>query len=332
MLPTPVEVWVGGSPAAVSFAGRGTYPGVDQIMFTVPNDAPLGCYVPVQVRTEGKFPSNTTTLAISADGSPCSDGTDPVSAAAASAAAAPSLGLGVALVLRRGLQLGVSQFGLDTTLFFAHSVTGGDHFFHPLLSLPPPGSCTTYAYDMEDLRGLIAPGRRLDTGLPGPGITADAPGALNFLLGDFTQLALGHPLPDQEAVTAPRGADTGPFQVTIMPPTPLAWSNHGASISWDPAATADPVLIAGSSADAPSNAAAVFLCMASGPGGSFTAAEWITAVLPASNGIEATPYGWLFAGVWPLSSASTFQTDGLDLGVTIAPSGTAVTTTFTIAK
>ena len=73
-LPTKVEVFVGGQAAAMAYTGRSPCcSGLDQIVFTVPPNAPLGCWVPVQIRTSGTTVSNTTTMAISANGSPCSD-------------------------------------------------------------------------------------------------------------------------------------------------------------------------------------------------------------------------------------------------------------------
>ena len=73
-LATKTEVFVGGQTAAIQYNGRSPCcAGLDQIVFQVPANAPLGCWVPVQIRTSGATVSNTVTMAISADGSPCSD-------------------------------------------------------------------------------------------------------------------------------------------------------------------------------------------------------------------------------------------------------------------
>src|SRR5271166_6372820 len=78
-LPTAVEVFVGGKSATVSYSGRSPCcSGTDQIVFTVPLNAPAGCWVPVQVRTAGTILSNSTTMAISAAaGSPCAETNNP---------------------------------------------------------------------------------------------------------------------------------------------------------------------------------------------------------------------------------------------------------------
>src|ERR1700736_4376131 len=55
-LPTKTEVFVGGKTAGILYSGRSPCcAGLDQIVFTVPPDAPSGCYVPVTVRTEGSI-------------------------------------------------------------------------------------------------------------------------------------------------------------------------------------------------------------------------------------------------------------------------------------
>lgn len=73
-LPTQTEVFVGGIKATVQYSGRSPCcAGIDQVAFQVPTNAPLGCWVPVYVRTGGTTVSNVVTMAISADGSPCQE-------------------------------------------------------------------------------------------------------------------------------------------------------------------------------------------------------------------------------------------------------------------
>ena len=67
-----VEVYVGNSRAAVSYAGRsGCCAGLDQIAFNVP-DSVQGCFVPVAVRYGG-ITSNFTYLPVSRNGAACAD-------------------------------------------------------------------------------------------------------------------------------------------------------------------------------------------------------------------------------------------------------------------
>ena len=67
----PVTITVGGISAQRLYAGRQSQSaGVDNVYFMLPPGVPFGCYVPVAI-TAGGVAANTTTIAITADGSPC---------------------------------------------------------------------------------------------------------------------------------------------------------------------------------------------------------------------------------------------------------------------
>jgi uncharacterized protein (TIGR03437 family) len=67
-----LQTYVGGRQAQLSYYGRsGCCSGVDQVVFAVPPGV-TGCAVPVDVVING-INSNTATIAVSSDGSPCSD-------------------------------------------------------------------------------------------------------------------------------------------------------------------------------------------------------------------------------------------------------------------
>jgi uncharacterized protein (TIGR03437 family) len=69
---TDANVVVGGERIQPSFAGPApTLPGVDQINFQMPADAPYGCYVPVTV-SAGASTSNAVTIATAAAAGACS--------------------------------------------------------------------------------------------------------------------------------------------------------------------------------------------------------------------------------------------------------------------
>ena len=78
-LPFDVEIFVGGKTVTnLRYGGRTPCcSGVDQFVFDTPEDAPEGCYVPVQVRVGGVAVSNTVTMAIQKDGEPCSEPDNP---------------------------------------------------------------------------------------------------------------------------------------------------------------------------------------------------------------------------------------------------------------
>src|SRR5580698_156848 len=77
---TTVTVSIGGQPATVTYSGRAPCcAGIDQIVATVPKNAPLGCWVPVSINASGVV-SNTATMAIAAPGATsCSDAGNPLS-------------------------------------------------------------------------------------------------------------------------------------------------------------------------------------------------------------------------------------------------------------
>ena len=67
------EVFAGNQSASVQYAGRsGCCAGLDQIVFQVPSTVPLGCFVPIAVRSGGVV-SNFTTIPIATPSQNCSD-------------------------------------------------------------------------------------------------------------------------------------------------------------------------------------------------------------------------------------------------------------------
>ena len=68
MTSIPVNVWLGGVQAAVSYRGRsGCCFGEDQIVFTVPNTVTPGCTVPLSIQIGNQI-SNTTSLPVASSG------------------------------------------------------------------------------------------------------------------------------------------------------------------------------------------------------------------------------------------------------------------------
>jgi uncharacterized protein (TIGR03437 family) len=72
-LDVDAEVMVGNKSARILYKGRSPqFPGIDQINFEVPTDAPEGCHVPLAVRAGGVV-SNFASIAIAAAGAVCAD-------------------------------------------------------------------------------------------------------------------------------------------------------------------------------------------------------------------------------------------------------------------
>src|SRR5262249_43013715 len=73
----PLKLWVGGVQAKVLYQGRsGCCIGQDQIVFTVPDDAPAGCAVPIAVEITPNITqiSNNVRMPIAIEGRDCTPG------------------------------------------------------------------------------------------------------------------------------------------------------------------------------------------------------------------------------------------------------------------
>jgi hypothetical protein len=118
-------------------------PGLDQVVVAIPDDAPLGCWVPVQINAAGVI-SNTVTMAIAAPGATsCSDPSNPLSALARSSGTQGFIHLqrvnGISDITRA---LSRSETDQIYARFINKPAT--DFSFDPDLSYPPAGSCLVH--------------------------------------------------------------------------------------------------------------------------------------------------------------------------------------------
>lgn len=138
-LNTGVQVFLGGQSAQVTYGGRSSSPGLDQINFVVPAGASTGCKVSVAVLVKGVTGNVTTTSIAPAGQATCSEPYGPLTAA--------------------NLQKAISSGSLNYGLVQLSRIGSGDDellaFFasFPLNSLirsyggsygPSLGSCTAY--------------------------------------------------------------------------------------------------------------------------------------------------------------------------------------------
>jgi uncharacterized protein (TIGR03437 family) len=360
-LPTKVEVFVGGQPAATSYSGRSPCcSGLDQIVFTVPSNAPLGCWVPVQIRTSGTTVSNTTTIAISADGSPCSDSFNAMSTPFLAGQKIGFIGL-----LRTDIteDVGLAKPGQVTTdaamMSFQQENPVPVAPFNAILSLPPPGTCTSYTGAGDLLNGDQVPG-------------ADDPGAKFLNAGTTLTVSSGansrtlgrppgnarnyQPLgytytgshvstslflnPGSFTVSGPGGGDVGQFQATVAIPNPagLTWTNRaqtvtinrsqGFTINWSGAPPDQSVIIFGGGVDMPTNSSAVFACVAPAGTSSFTVPAIALANLPATRPKLIQSKGAVYVGALPTTNPASFSASGIDTGAIMAGAFAAKTVIF----
>ena len=243
-LPIQTEVFVGGVPAQIAYSGRSPCcSGLDQIVFTVPNNAPAGCWVPVFVRTGGTTVSNVVTMAVDANGASCY-----ATLAGAFPAFFNSHRAGGFIAARATTHEDVGTTApIDVTADYhasiAYQLQDSAFPFNPLASFPPPGSCTSYSVkgDLlggDPLPGAVPNGKLLDFGplfsLSGPrgtrALTELFSGSrVGYLGGALSNNAIPSTLflePGGYTLMGTGGLDVGPFSTTFTVPQPLIWTNR----------------------------------------------------------------------------------------------------------
>jgi uncharacterized protein (TIGR03437 family) len=263
----PFQVYFGTSLSTVLYRGRSQFPGVDQIVVTVPQDVSPGCLVSVAAVAAG-FLSNTATIPISRDGGSCSD---PI----LSAAQEPTL------FAAPGTRYGI----LRLTSFNLPQANGASAYFikkgtTATTTAPSVGSCLVRPIPPA----ADTPDTYLDAGNVTASVSGGSPQPLTTQSGFyFVNLpsfpASGTPF----SFTGSGGKDAGPFSATanVLPFTMVNTDlrvvrSQGHHITWqggDPATyvTIDTVV---RNLD--------IRCTAPASAGEFTLPAWITSAMPTS--------------------------------------------------
>jgi uncharacterized protein (TIGR03437 family) len=165
-----VTITIGERDAVRLYAGRSPCcAGVDQIVVRVPDDAPLGCYVPVRVKS-GTVVSNTVTMAIAASvGAACTDSFNPFTSLIRN-----SRRQGMILLDRTLQQVDthiatVEQNTTESVRGYFWNREASPFAFDPQFSYPPPGTCmmqqtTGNLLRGAPLRGTLPASSSLDAG------------------------------------------------------------------------------------------------------------------------------------------------------------------------
>ena|GEM_PF-319462 len=350
-LPYDFEVLIGGKQARRLYNGRAPCcSGVDQIVVEVPDDAPAGCTVPVQVRAGDSW-SNVVTMSIEANGQACSDATNPGSSLTQSGG-----NTGVLALLRVGAlaQLEANQpaqrFELDIGLgLFGELPPGGDLGFNLFTALPPRGSCQAYS-GSEDAASLLAGGgtdrlgatRQLNAGtqlsVEGSGRTELLPrtdsGQYIGLLGGSAPppLSMSSPLfldPGTFRIRGAGGPDVGPIDVTVNLLPSVTWTNRdalgsvdrtrGVPIEWSGGSPGQGVILLLAGSDQKTKGTTTIVCTAPATDGRFTIPPSVMANLPAVRGTAdlSDSVGVLAVGSLRATDFPTFTAAGLVNGLVI---------------
>jgi hypothetical protein len=271
----PLTLWLGGVQAPVIYQGRsGCCVGEDQIVFTVPANAPAGCAVPltVQIGTNSSTVSNTALIALAKGSRDCT----PVSAALAATSSTvvqqlATSGNPISIAnpkVRRAPNDSGSGF-VDAAQFSFFKITGlvpgTQPFFLSFVDDQPNGTCVVYPNTNDNNDFPFAAGADLDAGssflLKGPSGTFTVPPQSLFAGGFNTTLSANglFLVPGNYTVTGSGGADIGPFTAnftlaalpTLTSPAANATVTraNGMTVTWTPAASGNVRMVVVSATD-----------------------------------------------------------------------------------
>lgn len=245
----PLTLWLGGVQASVSYQGRsGCCIGEDQIVFTVPENVPTGCAVPLVVQIGGVI-SNTVAMPVANGSRDCT----PVNPALASVNVEQAVSAGPITFAEIALQKSLNPNGpgyVDSLHSTFAKITGyppgSQPFFLSWVDDQPVGTCIVY----NNLHG----GGNTPNGTTFAGLDAGSSITVKGPKGNQTlQVGLGggHPsldadgsflVPGLYTVSGTGGADIGSFSANItFPPSPTLVSptnntavirSNGMSITW----------------------------------------------------------------------------------------------------
>jgi uncharacterized protein (TIGR03437 family) len=351
---TPVQVWVGGVQANVSYSGRSSGVGLDQINFTVPSGL-SGCNVSLVVQTNAVV-SNITTIPVAANGGACSDPQNPTTAAINSALANGSASIGEIFLEQLNLNLSLDGF----TSASASAVAGAAFesytptqysYVGPSASNPATtasyGSCTVVSTvaSLTSTGGssTALPASLLPTGLDAGSITLTPPSGASV---KFTEPATGSyeaTLSSLSAgsytITGSGGANVGAFTTSLAVPAPIAWTNQsavaagpivrsqGQEITWSGGAANSYTAISGASVviGALTEITVTFYCTAQTSAGQFTIPPSVLLALPVSS-TSSTAINFLSVG--STTNLATFTAPGINAGYIFAASVNETTVTY----
>ncbi len=316
------QIYFGGVPGTVLYAGSSGYPGLNQINVTVPTSAPTGCGISVAAVVNG-VTSNFTTLPLAQGGGTCTD-----TAFGVTGSQIMSLS-GQSTVKTGDLIVGQSVTQTETSNFASamfQSVTGLS--YGASTGIVSIGSCIVH----ETVSGATATTTPLDAG----NISVTVPGGASYSLTTVSKGVFDALLPSGAITPAggtytfagTGGADVGAFLAAVTLPNPLlTWTNsssaatvtraQGLPVTWTGGASGSYVIISGDSAG--NGVSGSYLCYAPQSALQFTVPAYVTGTLPAGTGNTSVENATDF---------SLFTAPGLDFGIGFGFTSASVTSTY----
>lgn len=326
------QIYFGGVPGTIGYAGSSGYPGLNQINVTIPASSPIGCWVSVAGVVNG-VTSNFGTLPIEQGGGVCTDsifGTNGTQLNTLSGQSTVSSGdVFVIQSTSPGTTAGTTQVTSEAAAIFDQFT--GSYYGASSGSVSIPGCIVT-----ETVTGSST---GTETGLDAGTITVTGPSGGPVTLttvpqvpGDyFAQLAAGAIPASGGTFTfnGSGGANVGPFTATVtFPNPPLAWTNQstaatvnrsqGLTVNWTGGAAGSYVAITGASSSS-SGASGFYTCLAPVSALSFTVPSYVLQTLPAGTGTT---------GVENSTNFTNFTASGISSGFGFGAVSFSVNSTY----
>jgi uncharacterized protein (TIGR03437 family) len=282
----PMQVFVGGVSANVTYRGRSQYPGLDQVNINIPPNVPLGCYVSV-VAQSGNVVSNVVTIPVSASGGACTETSLGASGAQLQAMATSSSALPIGfLTVANVVAPGKGSSAVAAAGFGPFNPS----FFGAAYAYASQGSCVL-APPGYSINSLSTTGGQLDVGsiqVSGPSGNLPLPEqGRGLYFNQYNSLT-----PGTYTFTSTGGSDVKAFSVPLNVPTPFTVTNQaqlgkitrsaGATVTWSGAPAGGIVLVSGLSAVP--NGSVAFFCYAAANAGQLTIPGSILLGLPPTPG------------------------------------------------
>jgi uncharacterized protein (TIGR03437 family) len=326
----PLKLWLGGVQEPVIYQGRsGCCVGEDQIVFTVPNNVPTGCAVPLVIQINNQI-SNTTVMPV-ANGSRNCTSSNPAftSVNVEQAVMAGPVTFG-SLELDKFSNNNSPGYHDQAQFFFAKIPSyppGSQPFFASYIDDQPVGTCSVY----DNLNGDNGSNNYLFGNLAtldaGSSFTVKGPNGTMTVMGNTKaplSAAGAFLVPGDYTITGTGGKDVGPFSASITYPasptlvSPLSANNftvtrsNGMTVTWTGGAPNGHVEIQVLSAiDNTFNVGALATCKVPASAGTFTIPSYVLLALPAGN----FTYFALGPGTIQAAAAAPFTATGLNVGL-----------------
>lgn len=326
---TTVTVTIGGKTAPVAYAGRSPCcSGVDQIVATVPDSVPLGCWVPVLVNAGGVV-SNTTTMAIAATGSASCDDGNPLSKLVRTPGSQAMIELNQRNDVEN-LNTATPVDGAFSEVYSRFYTRPDSPFnFDPYLSYPPTGTCLVHQTSGDaavhlNLRGTLPdsaslspqPNQTYNSGNQSLSLYTDDP-SFAYVVGatvDGTALGLSAPRAGASFTIDPGGLNQQVLAVNLEPPP--AWTppngillvprNSPLALTFTPGDAASPTAIELYAYSAKTNSTVDVQCLAAVGARTFTIPADTLANLPVSTPVIDGSYAKLAVGTLGVNNAVSF--------------------------